>query len=159
PDASTDAEIEEAFREARQRDFDALATDARRLGQLARRRPSGRVSRQLTQGVRRLRERFEQKAAIDFVGAPGREDVASLLLELDELTGRRRSMETRRTTAANVADFRNRVWVTRPRPGVDRMSSAWLIRRFIDANARFVFGAPRSPAASAVPFDTFEAEF
>jgi hypothetical protein len=63
---------------------------------------------------------------------------------------------TKTTTAA--ADYRDKVWVTRPQPGVDRMSSAWLIRRFVDAKARFVFGLPTS-TPQAIPFDTFEAEF
>jgi len=50
------------------------------------------------------------------------------------------------------------VWLTRARPGVDRMSSAWLIRRFIDPNAAFAFGdAPNSEAM--IPFDMFGVEF
>jgi hypothetical protein len=67
-------------------------------------------------------------------------------------------MGTSRTAAVRAADYRGKVWVTRPRPGVDRMSSAWLIRRFIDAKARFVFGPPAA-ARGAIPFDTFDAEF
>jgi hypothetical protein len=48
------------------------------------------------------------------------------------------------------------MWVTRPRPGVDRMSSAWLIRRFIDPDARFGFAADRHAVpADAVAFDMF----
>jgi hypothetical protein len=55
-----------------------------------------------------------------------------------------------------AAAFQRRLWVTRPRPGVDRMASAWLIRRFVDPKARFAF-APSAPAAPAraVPFDMF----
>ena len=56
--------------------------------------------------------------------------------------------------------FKGRTWVTRPRPGVDRMSSAWLIRRFIDPKARFGFRSnPPAPAAREVPFDMFGVEF
>jgi len=62
------------------------------------------------------------------------------------------------TATANAADFRGKTWLTRPRPGVDRMSSAWLIRRFIDADATFVF-ADASTRTDAIPFDTFDAEF
>src|SRR5262245_31012829 len=62
------------------------------------------------------------------------------------------------TAAANATDYRGKVWVTRPQPGVDRMSSAWLIRRFVDAKARFAFGPPTA-TPGAIPFDTFEAEF
>ena len=56
--------------------------------------------------------------------------------------------------------FKGRTWVTRPRPGVDRMSSAWLIRRFIDPKARFAFRASNpSPSSRDVPFDMFGVEF
>ena len=48
-------------------------------------------------------------------------------------------------------------WITRPRPGIDRVSSAWLIRRFIDPRAKFAFLGRRAPAG-AIPFDTFLAE-
>jgi hypothetical protein len=53
---------------------------------------------------------------------------------------------------------KNRIWMTRPRPGVDRMSSGWLIRRFIDPKAQFAFGDAKR-RSKAIPFDTFEAEF
>jgi hypothetical protein len=157
PDAPTEEAIVAAFRTARSRDFEALGADAARLVRLARRQ-SGSASRQLTQSLRRLRERFEEKAAIDFVNAPGREEVAAVLEQLDQLTGRSRRMTPSRTTAANAADYRDKAWVTRPQPGVDRMSSAWLIRRFVDSDARFVFGPPTA-TPGAIPFDTFEAEF
>ncbi len=47
--------------------------------------------------------------------------------------------------------------MTRPRPGVDRFSSAWLIRRFIDRDARFVFAASPDRYPDAVPFDMYHA--
>lgn len=57
------------------------------------------------------------------------------------------------------AQFRRRTWVTRPRPGVDRMASAWLIRRFVDPAARFEFDATDGGRrGKAIPFDTFGAE-
>lgn len=51
--------------------------------------------------------------------------------------------------------FRSRTWITRPRPGVDRMSSAWLIRRFIDRDAKFAFAERPDSVSGAVPFDMF----
>jgi len=56
-------------------------------------------------------------------------------------------------------DYRGRLWVTRPHPGVDRMASAWLIRRFIDAEARFGFIADVTTAGDAIPFDMFGGGF
>jgi hypothetical protein len=61
-----------------------------------------------------------------------------------------------RQAAFDPKDFRGRVWMTRPRPGVDRFSSAWLIRRFIDADARFTFGSSPEKAPDAVPFDMYQ---
>ena len=55
------------------------------------------------------------------------------------------------------AAYRNRVWVTRPRPGVDRFASAWLIRRFIDRDATFAFAAAPDRYPDAVPFDMYQA--
>ena len=56
----------------------------------------------------------------------------------------------------DTAEYRNRVWVTRPRPGVDRFASAWLIRRFIDPKAVFVFAAAPDRYPDAVPFDMYQ---
>ena len=58
--------------------------------------------------------------------------------------------------------YQRRTWVTRPRPGIDRMASAWLIQRFIDTQARFVFAETQDVArlpTRQVPFDMFGAEF
>ncbi|HEY3883932.1 MAG TPA: chromate resistance protein ChrB domain-containing protein, partial [Vicinamibacterales bacterium] len=50
-----------------------------------------------------------------------------------------------------------RTWVTRPRPGIDRVSSAWLITRFIDLAAKFTFANDPKEVPGAVPFDMFQA--
>jgi rhodanese-related sulfurtransferase len=56
-------------------------------------------------------------------------------------------------------DARGRtVWVTRARPKVDRIACPWLIRRFVDPNAVFLFVAPSEVVAvgerfNAAPFD------
>ena len=54
------------------------------------------------------------------------------------------------------AAYRDRVWVTRPRPGVDRFASAWLIRRFIDRDAAFAFAVSPDRYPDAVPFDMYQ---
>lgn len=63
--------------------------------------------------------------------------------------------------AAAHNTFSARTWITRPRPGVDRMSSAWLIQRFIDPKARFAFSADPPPAndKKRVAFDMFGVTF
>ncbi len=154
PQPATTDEIVSAFRTTRGRDFQALAADASRM----LKRASGNTTPwERTQSLRRLRERFEETVRRDFFGAPEREEVEALLTILDQRTGRIHPMTTS-NAHVNTAEYRGKVWLTRPRPGVDRMSSAWLIRRFIDPDGTFVFGDPaKSP--NAIPFDTFEAEF
>ncbi len=96
-----------------------------------------------------LRRRFDQIVGVDFfVGEAQRQALAELdtlhvavagMLSPDE-PGPAQAEVSRR----DRADYRGRTWATRARPWVDRMASAWLIRRFIDPEARFVWLA--SPA-------------
>ncbi len=60
------------------------------------------------------------------------------------------------TPHLDTREYQHRTWVTRPRPGVDRFSSAWLIRRFIDPSARFGFATSPEKAPDAVPFDMYQ---
>jgi len=158
PDQAATDDLVGAFRAARGRDFAALSAAASAMLKKAPAPRAGRRHRALIQGVRRLRERYHDTVRRDFFGAPERDEVETLLATLEQRTGRTRTMEPSSDTRAKIADYHRKVWLTRPRPGVDRMSSAWLIRRFIDRQATFVFGDPvKRPGA--IPFDTFEAEF
>jgi len=158
PDQATFDDVKNAFRAARAADFSAIADQARALLKRASaRQPASR--RAMTQRVRRLRERFDETVRLDFLNVEQRDDAAVLLDELDQRTGRRPPMSAAAaTTHLDPTQYHGRTWITRPRPGVDRMSSAWLIRRFIDPKAQFAFGDADSDA-KAIPFDTFEAEF
>ena len=89
----------------------------------------------------RLRKRLAEIAAIDFFGARGRKDVERQMKKLERRT--RRAPATR--MAPGLAELRGRTWVTRRDPHVDRLASAWLVRRFVDARARFRFVDPKRP--------------
>src|ERR671930_1868166 len=58
-------------------------------------------------------------------------------------------------------EYRGRTWVTRTGIKIDRMASAWLIRKFIDPQARFKFVPAKgyAPLEGELRFDMFEAEF
>src|SRR5438132_1538009 len=60
---------------------------------------------------------------------------------------------------AHSRRYQNQLWVTRHRPGVDRVFSAWLLRRFIDRRGRFTFASRESVPAKAIPFDMFQGGF
>ena len=106
--------------------------------------------------VARLRQRFQEIVSIDFFGSPLREQVEKTLTALQE--PQTKSEPAEMGTVSRSA-HRNRKWVTRPRPGVDRVLSAWLIRKFIDPRARFVFASEDQKPSEAVPFDMYEGGF
>ena len=53
----------------------------------------------------------------------------------------------------DLTKLKGRRWVTRPRPHIDRIASAWLIKRFIDTDAQFLFAPPAEFPQDAIPFD------
>ena len=124
--------------------------------------PAGRPD--LKAKFARLKAGVAQTVAIDFFGANGRETVDGLLAALEVRLMERDNME--QTTTGHHAieghgKLRSRVWVTRRDVHVDRIASAWLIRRFIDPDARFKFVPAKGykPQAGELRFDMFEAEF
>jgi len=116
--------------------------------------------------AQRLRKQFSQIIATDFFGAPAREAAEGAIAALeDALQAPSRKAgptdEAWREKMGRLGGLRGRTWVTRQGVFVDRIASAWLIRRFIDAEARFRFVSPKlySPAPGEIRFDMFEAEF
>lgn len=164
-DAWSDDALVEEFRKARQTDYTALAGAVEAVLKRLRGRTPDRLpgrGRDPRQSLDGLRQRLSDLERIDFFGSPGRDRVRALLADLEERTSPARSMARKPTMERTSArrSYRRRLWVTRPRPGVDRMASAWLIRRFIDPDARFAFvGDARAAPADALPFDMFGAEF
>ncbi len=149
-DGLSDSDIEALFRQARAVDYAAIARDAKSLA----RKP-------LPADVARLNQRLTDVAAIDYFGAPGRRTVEPALARLE---GRVRSAEPRDDPtgqAGRGGRMRGRTWVTRRGVFVDRIASAWLIKRFIDSDARFKFVAPEGyvPRRGELRFDMFEAEY
>jgi hypothetical protein len=159
---SDDALVEE-FRRAGQEAYAALARDIEKVLKRvsAARRPRGTRA----PATRRLLDVFRERVAAiegaDFFGSAGRDRVTSLLKQLEAHTSDRRETSTVTPGPSTPPDtYRGRLWVTRPRPGVDRMASAWLIRRFIDGQAQFTFAVDRNAVPpDAIPFDMFGVEF
>jgi len=104
-----------------------------------------------------MRERFNEIERIDFFHAPASQDAAGSISALERLAAGGEEPAAIDAPLLSPNAFRNRRWVTRARPGVDRMASAWLIRRFIDPKA--TFGFVERPADADVPFDMYTGEF
>jgi len=162
--AWSDDGLVEEFRCARQRAYGELSKAIEQvLRRLNDKRARGKGRAAATR--RRLaefRQRFAATEHLDFFGSAGRDRVVALLEEFDERLSTDMLRPSSRVDAGDhdPRAFRGRLWVTRPRPGVDRMASAWLIRRFIDPDARFDFVQDREAAPpDALPFDMFGVPF
>lgn len=155
-DPADTVRLVEVFRRVSAGEYRRLTRDVERLRvSLARqtrggRRPDGRQR----QAVRRLHARREDIARRDFFRAEGRDALEAAIGGL-EVHASGAPAESQ-PEASTLAEYQGRTWVTRPRPGVDRMASAWLIRRFIDPRATFGF-APQP--AGAITFDMPDGDF
>lgn len=155
----TDSQIESLFRAARDADYAAVAEEARELKKKLRVRRSSNSGSDLETSVSRLRNRLGEIVAIDFFDSLGRQTAEGLVSSLERVV-----QPLGQADSANIldpADYRDRYWITRKGIHVDRMASAWLIRRFIDAKAKFKFVPARGyhPETGEIRFDMFDAEF
>lgn len=115
--------------------------------------------------ARKLRKSFAGLSVIDFFPGEARRQLDDALQELELACARVLSPdEPQRVEAAiarlQPADYQGRTWATRQRPWVDRLASAWLIRRFVDPQARFLWlSSPDDCPADALGFDFDGATF
>jgi len=143
-------QLVERFNEARARDYQVLAKDIARAEAMP---PGPRRMAQLS----RVKSRFQEIAAVDFFASAAQKRAAGLIVRA-ESAGAKQSGAAPGTGSA-LRDYVGKVWATRPRPGIDRSASAWLIRKFIDGKAKFAFAADGEAPAGAVPFDMYEGGF
>ncbi|HEX7478224.1 MAG TPA: chromate resistance protein ChrB domain-containing protein [Polyangiales bacterium] len=161
-DGLSDLEVERLFRAARDADYAELAQEARALGKrLARGKPTELRRRELEPEVQRLERRLDEVARVDFFAAAGREAVLGLVVDLRARVSEPVTPPPKRGRGDERNAYRGRTWVTRVDIHVDRIASAWLIRRFVDDKARFKLVPAKGyvPEAGELRFDMFEAEF
>jgi hypothetical protein len=116
-------------------------------------------------GVDRLQRQFDKLVAIDFFPGAAKtqatDAVARLKKDYREIFAQGEPrVSRRRLRPADRAKYEARTWATRKDPWVDRLASAWLIKRFIDPAARFVWlDRPSNLPRKAVGYDFDGAEF
>jgi hypothetical protein len=134
------------------------------LERIARARAEHRASEglvaTLTKEAKQLSESFAEIQRVDFFDAPLLRKVRSTL---DQITKQLSGIETHQAAPPpehhQRKEFQGKTWATRERIHIDRLCSAWLIRRFIDPKARFVFAPESRLPKNAIAFDVFGAEF
>jgi hypothetical protein len=115
--------------------------------------------------VRRLRKMFSALSEIDFFPGAAQMHSDSLLREAEQKVSQRAEPSEPEESTSDIerlhaVDYQQRLWATRHRPWVDRLASAWLIRRFIDPQAEFLWlQAPSQCPAHAIGFDFDGAQF
>jgi hypothetical protein len=143
----TEQALIDQFRAERDADYAALSEEIRQW----ERESDG----ELPARAARSRKRFEEIRRIDFFDAPRRREAEKRLAAFDAA-----SRGPRRRTGPDRTPLVNRVWVTRRSIHIDRIASAWLVRRFIDPRARFRFVDPKEPPRRGeVRFDMVGGDF
>jgi hypothetical protein len=162
-DGLSDQELRTLFDSARDADYAEIAKELRALAaeisfvMAAERKPDAKTQ------LARLRRRFSELTEIDFFGATGRMTVDGLLTELErklaDPLGEEEAQESDVKTMAG--DLTGKIWVTRSGVHIDRIACAWLIRRFVDPEARFKFVSAKDYSArpGELRFDMFQGEF
>jgi hypothetical protein len=158
----TDEGVERLFRDARGSDYAEIAAEAVRLREGAEGDPTTAGRRgQLATEVARLRRRWGEIQAIDFFHAEEAHDAEVAISALERMLESTHPRRLDRSGQSAMDSVRGRTWVTRRGIKVDRISSAWLIRRFIDPEARFRYVDADGfvPADGELRFDMFDAEY
>ena len=144
-------DIVRQFNEARATDYEQLKAA---LNELTQQNRKG-IREDFSSELDKLTRQFEDIRKIDFFESPRAQDAQMWLQRASAL----RKTKTKEQPLLKAVKFAGKIWLTRPRPGIDRAGSAWLIRRFIDAKARFIFGTSPAKHPGAIPYDMFEVEF
>src|SRR5260370_12883842 len=139
-------QIEQMFNQARTREYQALEKELKKPAQEKKRTVA-------EAGILRLKKRLAPIIEIDFFGCPIRARVEQAVYGLEGNSDTHKGRESRK----NPNDYVGRTWITRPKPGIDRVSSAWLISRYIDPKAKFVFDSDPGKHPAAIPFAMFNA--
>ncbi|HLW48631.1 MAG TPA: chromate resistance protein ChrB domain-containing protein [bacterium] len=148
----SDAQLIAQFQAARSDDYAALEERAvgleRTFASATKRTPKDEAeAREL---LARLRREHAEISRTDFFDSPSGAQVVSRLARIEDVLAPRVAQEAP-VVRASLAAYRNKRWVTRPSPHVDRLACAWLIRRYI--NPRAVIRYSSSPRPDEVPFD------
>jgi hypothetical protein len=138
----------ELFNAARAKEYAALREILRPLVVTTKRRPDLRGK------LDRVRKQFREIRETDFFNNPKARDLEIILEKLEGAQPRSKTQPK-----VEPRDFRGRVWLTRPRPEIDRVGSAWLIRKLIDPKAKFVFESKLPSNRRVLTFDMLDGDF
>jgi len=145
-------EIVRLFNQSRAKDYEELITAVTLLLGRNRKKPPESFAAELD----KFNGWFENIRRLDFFHCPRAQDAQMLL---QRAQGLRTAKGRKKSALLSPKRFVGKTWLTRPRPEIDRAGSAWLISRFIDPKARFVFGNDARRFPGAIAYDMVNVEF
>lgn len=143
--------VVQMFNEARAKDYSELNAELTAFFRANKKK----LSEGFHANLEKFQGRFHEIREMDYFDCPKAQDTQTLLRQAEGLLHKS-------TEAAPQVDrkrFVGRKWLTRPRPQIDRVASAWLIKNFIDRKAEFIFSDKPKDHPNAVPYDMYEVEF
>jgi hypothetical protein len=157
----TDDQVVSMFQSARKGEYEKIMQEARTLQNefSTDLSATAETMTKLKSQLSRLKSRFDEIVAIDFFSAPDRSPAEIMLADLhSQMTGAPKSQAA---VNRSIQELKHRTWVTRENVFVDRIASAWLIRRFIDreAKVKFVSSDAYSPKPKELRLDMYEGEY
>jgi len=144
--------VQRLLHEPRDHDYRQLAARYRKVLQSLDKKPVVKGAR-LPEELAHLAREHQRIRDIDYFDAPSGAEVRRLEEVIAMRTRRQEPVHREERRPLDLAGLRGRRWVTRPRPHIDRIASAWLIKRFIDPDAEFLFAPPAEFPKDAIPFD------
>ena len=145
-------DVRRLFHEPRDLDYRQLAARYRKVLKKLEQKSSANSPR-VHEELARLAKDHQRIRDVDFFGAPGGAEVRRLEEIIAMRTRRPEPVRREARPTLDLTKLKGRRWVTRPRPHIDRIASAWLIKRFIDTDAQFLFAPPAEFPQDAIPFD------
>jgi hypothetical protein len=144
------------FNQARQEEYEEIAHQLDELGQQIEKGDEATEPAHYRSILDKLQKQYAEVARIDYFQCPQRPLIEAQLNRIRQQLAPA-DLTIPVITLVASADYRNRRWVTRPRPHVDRLACAWLIRRYIDPQAMIRYSL--EPEPGEVAFDMDNAEF
>ncbi len=150
-----DQQLAELFCAARAEDYRAIDAQAVKLEEALKKARPKNTSRARS-ALARLRQQHADVARVDYFDCAEGRRVALRLAAIEQIIAPP-ALSTSDLPRAAIADYRDRRWITRPRPYVDRLACAWLIRRFIDPQAAIRYADQAEP--DEIAFDMEQGRF
>lgn len=156
-DGLADSQLIELFRQARDEEYGEIELQLVELEQAVAVSPENEDPYpDLLDKLDKLRRRYADIKRVDYFHSPAGDQIAARLRTLQQNLSSNKAMNVA-IRFASLTEYRDKRWVTRPRPHVDRLACAWLIRRFINPDAAIRYGL--EPEPGEISFDMSQAHF